>query len=198
MPVLLCLQVSISTANIAEELDSYFCMGMLIQVGEECEEPGKQCRHYNGGMQTIELCEERNIAEMLEDQRKLYDLYNSQCREVIYTDYSEERVNRALSKANKCNDTLKTHNKDLSRSYSSYTCMSILDHLIDRCDLNMDVSEIPALQIEQKLKIYIYNTRCTAQGEPHSTFGLDKVHGKIDELDACYTKLFRKAGLVIH
>ena len=173
---LLFLQVSYS---LAQEVDAYGCMGMLTYVGEQCKD----------------VPPPKDLDEVLIETKKTYSLYNAQCREVIYTDFSEERVNEALALANECTDALKEYKRDLYKEYDGYACMGMLDYLRSRCDLNMDVSEIPALKMEESIKSYIYNSRCLLTNNIYETFNYKEVNKKIDELKDCYGSLYRRAGL---
>ena len=178
LPVLF-LQVFYSTA---QEVDAYGCMGMLTYVGEQCED----------------VLPAKDLDEVLTETKKTYSLYNAQCREVIYTNFSEERVNEALALANECTNTLEEYKRDLSKEYDGYACMGIIDKMIARCDPAMPVSEITALKFEADRIFEIYNQRCVYKDEPVATFGnRKKVNAKIMSMDDCYVSLYKKAGIRI-
>ena len=173
-------------ANAQGEVDAYGCMGMLTYVGEQC------------GLDMLPLDDEARLMEELDDVEKTYNLYNAQCREVIYSEYSEDRVNEASALANECADELEKFKADLSRSYSGHACMGLLHSSLDLCvdHKNIDVSEIPALRAAQLRNAHIYNTRCAVYDESGKTLGQRKVRALREKMEDCYMPLYRRAGLL--
>ena len=127
-------------ANAQGEVDAYGCMGMLTYVGEQC------------GLDMLPLDDEARLMEELDDVEKTYNLYNAQCREVIYSEYSEDRVNEASALANECADELEKFKADLSKSYDKYSCRGLLESTLNLCrsSENKSVSEIPAIRAAQR------------------------------------------------
>ena len=120
----------------------------------------------------LPLDDEARLMEELDDVEKTYNLYNAQCREVIYSEYGEDRVDEALALANECADELEEFKADLSKSYDGHSCMGMIYWAGDLCESNKDASGSKALALiaEVRRHFHVYNTRCVWRGEPGLNF----------------------------